>query len=117
MAVGLHHFERRVSVGKAADVVARNLAVEEVCRSRCRARGASPKGDRWTYLRTIQTLVSEPDPRSGGPRIRSGGVAFVDIEDCAYDGAGNYVVILHGHALVTRLELRTNGLHIISLAE
>lgn len=54
---------------------------------------------------------------SMAPRIRSGDVVFVDIDDCCYDGDGNYVVILHGHALVKRLELRTTGLHIVSLAD
>ena len=54
---------------------------------------------------------------SMAPRIRSGDVVFVDIEDRVYDGDGNYVVVLHGHTLVKRLELRTDGLHIVSLAD
>lgn len=50
------------------------------------------------------------------PRIRSGDVVFVDIEDQRpYDG-GLFVIVLHGHALVKRLEIRTDGLHIVSLA-
>nr|WP_172624050.1 helix-turn-helix transcriptional regulator [Rhodanobacter glycinis] len=54
---------------------------------------------------------------SMSPRIRSGDVVFVDIEDQRpYDG-GIFVIVLHGHALVKRLEVRTDGLHIVSLAE
>lgn len=53
---------------------------------------------------------------SMSPRIRSGDVVFVDIEDQQpYDG-GLFVIVLHGHALVKRLEIRTDGLHIVSLA-
>lgn len=53
---------------------------------------------------------------SMAPRIRSGDVVFVDIEDQSpYDG-GLFVIVLHGHALVKRIEIRTDGLHIVSLA-
>ena len=53
---------------------------------------------------------------SMAPRIRTGDVVFVDIEDQRpYDG-GLFVIVLHGHALVKRLEIRTDGLHIVSLA-
>lgn len=53
---------------------------------------------------------------SMSPRIRSGDVVFVDIEDQSpYDG-GLFVIVLHGHALVKRIEIRTDGLHIVSLA-
>lgn len=54
--------------------------------------------------------------QSMAPRIRHGDVVFVDMEDRQmYDG-GLFVVLLHGHALVKRLEIRTDGLHIVSLA-
>lgn len=53
---------------------------------------------------------------SMSPRIRSGDVVFVDVEDQRpYDG-GMFVIVLHGHALVKRIEIRTDGLHIVSLA-
>lgn len=63
----------------------------------------------------VKLLTVRGDSMS--PRIRSGDVVFVDIEDRVYDGDGNYVVVLHGHTLVKRLELRTDGLHIVSLAD
>lgn len=53
---------------------------------------------------------------SMAPRIRSGDVVFVDIEDQSPHDGGLFVIVLHGHALVKRLEIRTDGLHIVSLA-
>lgn len=62
----------------------------------------------------VKLLTVRGDSMS--PRIRSGDVVFVDIEDHQpYDG-GLFVIVLHGHALVKRLEIRTDGLHIVSLA-
>lgn len=70
--------------------------------------GALPSPDRVKLL-TVRG-------QSMAPRIRNGDVVFVDIEDKQmYDG-GLFVVLLHGHALVKRLEIRTDGLHIVSLA-
>lgn len=54
--------------------------------------------------------------QSMAPRIRNGDVVFVDIEDQQMHDGGLFVVLLHGHALVKRLEIRTDGLHIVSLA-
>lgn len=53
---------------------------------------------------------------SMAPRIKNGDVVFVDTEDRAASDGGLFVVVLHGHALVKRLEIRTDGLHIVSLA-
>jgi phage repressor protein C with HTH and peptisase S24 domain len=53
---------------------------------------------------------------SMAPRIKSGDVVFVDMNDREPFDGGLFVVILHGHALVKRIEIRTDGLHIVSLA-
>ena len=53
---------------------------------------------------------------SMAPRIRNGDVVFVDIEDKAPADGGLFVIVLHGHALVKRLEIRRDGYHVVSLA-
>lgn len=50
------------------------------------------------------------------PRIRNGDVVFVDVEDQQIQDGGLFVIALHGFTLVKRLEVRTDGLHIVSLA-
>lgn len=62
----------------------------------------------------VKLLTVRGDSMS--PRIRSGDVVFVDIQDRQPHDGGLFVVVLHGHALVKRLEIRTDGLHIVSLA-
>jgi phage repressor protein C with HTH and peptisase S24 domain len=62
----------------------------------------------------VKLLTVRGDSMS--PKIRNGDVVFVDTEDTAYDGDGTYVVVIHRHTLVKRLELRTDGLHIVSLS-
>lgn len=53
---------------------------------------------------------------SMAPKIRNGDVVFVDTGDTTYNGDGNYAVVMHDHTLVKRLELRLDGLHLVSLA-
>lgn len=53
---------------------------------------------------------------SMAPRIRNGDVVFVDVEDREPFDGGLFAIVLHGHTLVKRLEIRTDGLHIVSLA-
>lgn len=51
------------------------------------------------------------------PRIKHGDVVFVDIEDRDPMDGGIFVVLLHGHALVKRIEIRRDGFHVVSLAD
>ena len=50
------------------------------------------------------------------PRIKNGDVVFVDIDDKQPADGGLFVVALHGYTLVKRIEIRIDGLHLVSLA-
>lgn len=50
------------------------------------------------------------------PRIRHGDVVFVDLEDRQPEDGCLFAIVLHGLTLVKRLEFRTDGVHIVSLA-
>lgn len=53
---------------------------------------------------------------SMAPRIRNGDVVFVDIEDQRPEDGSFFAIVLQGHTLVKKLEFRTDGVHIVSLA-
>lgn len=50
------------------------------------------------------------------PTIRHGDVVFVDLEDRRPEDGCLFAIVLHGLTLVKRLEFRTDGVHIVSLA-
>lgn len=54
---------------------------------------------------------------SMAPRIKDGDVVFVDIQDTAIMDGGIFVFVMHGQAIVKRLDVRSDGFHIVSLAE
>ncbi|KAF1009522.1 MAG: putative HTH-type transcriptional regulator [Luteibacter sp.] len=54
---------------------------------------------------------------SMAPRIKDGDVVFVDIQDTAIMDGGIFVFVMHGQAIVKRLDIRSDGFHIVSLAE
>ena len=53
--------------------------------------------------------------QSMAPRIREGDVVFVDMEDRQPSDGNIFVLLVHGHALVKRVEIRRDGYHVISL--
>lgn len=53
---------------------------------------------------------------SMSPRIRNGDVVFVDVEDQRPEDGCLFAIVLQGHTLVKKLEFRTDGVHIVSLA-
>jgi phage repressor protein C with HTH and peptisase S24 domain len=53
---------------------------------------------------------------SMAPRIREGDIVFVDVEDKVPTDGGIFVLVVHGYALVKRLEIRRDGYHVVSLA-
>jgi len=54
---------------------------------------------------------------SMAPRIKDGDVVFVDVQDTAIMDGGIFVFVMHGQAIVKRLDIRSDGFHIVSLAE
>ena len=53
--------------------------------------------------------------QSMAPRIREGDVVFVDLQDRQPSDGNIFVLLVHGHALVKRIEIRRDGYHVISL--
>lgn len=48
------------------------------------------------------------------PDVKNGDVVMVDTATRYFDGDGLYLVNIHGHTFVKRLQLMTDGMHIIS---
>lgn len=54
---------------------------------------------------------------ANAPRLRDGDIVFVDTRDRAVVDGGFFIIVLHGYVLVKRLSIRTDGLHMNSIAD
>jgi len=68
--------------------------------------GFVPKGDH------VQIITVRGDSMS--PDINNGDVVMVDTNIQSYEGDGVYLLNLHNHTIIKRLQLLPDGLHIIS---